>query len=217
LDSKARPKRATKPVIWPVLGRQSRQIVRAHCVKLGIPPCGGVPAIEHKEDAGACHLDFTLRRGAGPAASIALALAAAAEPSANATLSFAFAGEDGRGLLDVCGARCRRDRLGHWSSSLRKFPWASSTFRVQYRRTWVFVNSLTSTLALSLWNDTTLPATGFLGFLDPQKHSAATQPVQEAVAALPIESSQRMLTHRTVTKASTEPNQQPAQSPVVDH
>ena len=59
LDSKARPKRATKPVIWPVLGRQSRQIVRAHCVKLGIPPCGGVPAIEHKEDAGACHLDFT--------------------------------------------------------------------------------------------------------------------------------------------------------------
>jgi len=115
LDSKARPKRATKPVIWPVLGRQSRQIVRAHCVKLGIPPCGGVPAIEHKEDAGACHLDFTLRRGAGPAASIALALAAAAEPSANATLSFAFAGEDGRGLLDVCGARCRRDRLGHWS------------------------------------------------------------------------------------------------------
>jgi hypothetical protein len=34
----------------------------------------------------------------------------------------------------------------------------------------------------------TLPATGFLGFLDPQKHSAATQPVQEAVAALPIES-----------------------------
>ena len=32
----------------------------------------------------------------------------------------------------------------------------------------------------------TLPATGFLGFLDSQKHSAATQPVQEAVAALPI-------------------------------
>ena len=91
-----------------------------------------------------------------------------------------------------------------------------NSFReVQYRRTWVFVNSLTSTLALSLWNDTTLPATGFLGFLDPQKHSAATQPVQEAVAALPIESSQRM--HRTVTKASIEPNQQPGQSPVVDH
>ena len=64
---------------------------------------------------------------------------------------------------------------------------------------------------------TTLPATGFLGFLDPQKHSAATQPVQEAVAALPVESSQRTLTHRTVTKASTEPNQQPGQSPVVDH
>ena len=63
----------------------------------------------------------------------------------------------------------------------------------------------------------TLPATGFLGFLCPQKHSAATQPVQEAVAALPIESSQRTLTHRTVTKASTEPNQQPGQSPVVDH
>jgi len=40
-----------------------------------------------------------------------------------------------------------------------------------------------------------LQATGFLGFLDPQKHSAATQPVQEAVAASPIESSQRMLTH----------------------
>ena len=40
---------------------------------------------------------------------------------------------------------------------------------VQYRRTWVFVNSLTSTLALSLRNDTTLPATGFLGFLDPQE------------------------------------------------
>ena len=58
----------------------------------------------------------------------------------------------------------------------------------------------------------TLQATGFL---DPQKHSAATQPVQEAVAALPIESSQRM--HSTVTKASIEPNQQPAQSPVVDH
>jgi hypothetical protein len=38
-----------------------------------------------------------------------------------------------------------------------------------YRRTWVFVNSLTSTLALSLRNDTTLPATGFLGFLDPQE------------------------------------------------
>jgi len=63
----------------------------------------------------------------------------------------------------------------------------------------------------------TLPATGFLGFLDPQKHSAATQPEQEAVAALPIESSQRTLTHRTVTKESTEPNQQPGQSPVVDH
>ena len=45
-----------------------------------------------------------------------------------------------------------------------------------------------------------LQATGFLGFLDPQKHSAATQPVQEAVAASPIESSQRMLTHRTVTE-----------------
>jgi hypothetical protein len=34
-------------------------------------------------------------------------------------------------------------------------------------------------------NVRTLQATGFL---DPQKHSAATQPVQEAVAALPIES-----------------------------
>ena len=45
-----------------------------------------------------------------------------------------------------------------------------------------------------------LQATGFLGFLDPQKHSAATQPVQEAVAASPTESSQRMLTHRTVTE-----------------
>ena len=62
--------------------------------------------------------------------------------------------------------------------------------------------------------ENTLQATGFL---DPQKHSAATQPVQEAVAALPVESSQRTLTHRTVTKASTEPNQQPGQSPVVDH
>ena len=68
--------------------------MRAHCVKLGIPLCGGVAAIEHKEDAGACHLE--LRRGARPAAR-----AAAAEPSTNATLSFALAGEDGRGLLDV--------------------------------------------------------------------------------------------------------------------
>jgi len=33
--------------------------------------------------------------------------------------------------------------------------------------------------ALCLWNDTTLPATGFLGFLDPQKHSAATGPYYE--------------------------------------
>jgi hypothetical protein len=50
-----------------------------------------------------------------------------------------------------------------------------------------------------------LQATGFLGFLDPQKHSAATQPVQEAVAASPIESSQRMLTHRTVTEFGRPP------------
>ena len=42
----------------PVLGRQSRRTVRAHCVKLGIPLCGGVAAIEHKEDAGACHLEL---------------------------------------------------------------------------------------------------------------------------------------------------------------
>ena len=50
-----------------------------------------------------------------------------------------------------------------------------------------------------------LQATGFLGFLDPQKHSAATQPVQEAVAASPIESSQRMLRHRTVTEFGRPP------------
>ena len=40
---------------------------------------------------------------------------------------------------------------------------------------------------------TTLLATGFLGFKTLRKHSAATQPVQVAVAALPIESSQRTL------------------------
>ena len=80
-----------------MLARQSRRTVRAHCVKLGIPLCGGVAAIEHKEDAGACHLE--LRRGARPAASVALA--AASESSANATLSFALAGEDGLGLFDV--------------------------------------------------------------------------------------------------------------------
>ena len=69
----------------------------AHCVKLDVPLCGGVAASEHKEDAGACHLE--LRRGARPAASVALA--AASESSANATLSFALAGEHGLGRFDV--------------------------------------------------------------------------------------------------------------------
>ena len=54
LDSRARP----KPAMKGLLGRQSRRTVRAHCVKLGIPLCGGVAAIEHKEDAGACHLEL---------------------------------------------------------------------------------------------------------------------------------------------------------------
>ena len=43
------------------------------------------------------------------------------------------------------------------------------------------------------------------------------KPVQVAVTALLIERSQRTLTHRAVTKASTEQNQQPEQSPVVAH
>ena len=89
LDSRAPQASYEEPVIWPVL---SRRTVGSYCVKLGIPLGGGVAAIEHKEDAGACRLQ--LRRGAGPAAFVALA---AAESSANATLS----GEDGRGLLDV--------------------------------------------------------------------------------------------------------------------
>jgi hypothetical protein len=43
----------------------------------------------------------------------------------------------------------------------------------------------------------TMPVTGsrrIPGIPDPQKHSAATQPVQEAIAALPTECSQRTLT-----------------------
>ena len=92
LDSRAPQASYEEPVIWPVLSRQSRRTVGSYCVKLGIPLGGGVAAIEHKEDAGACRLQ--LRRGAGPAAFVALA---AAESSAKATLSV----EDGRGLLDV--------------------------------------------------------------------------------------------------------------------
>ena len=44
--------------------------------------------------------------------------------------------------------------------------------------------------ALRLWNVTTLPATGFPGFSDPQEQSAGTESV---AALLPIESNQRTL------------------------